>query len=696
MKKKFLLITLYVLSSHFSIAGLDSLRNAFFNSERDTVKMKLANKIAPKYEFKSADSIVYFGQAALDLSIKLNDSTQKMIALYNLGLGHYQFKDYNICVKNCEEALKYSKLLEDTIYQGQILYKLSRAYSKMAKYDLTIQSQLDAIQFYEARKRDIGVAVMYNNMSIAYKYLGDHKEAISVLKYAIKFYKSHGDTALYTTPYLNIGDNFIQLGEYDSANVYIDSSIYYSRKYKPADPEFVEYIFYWKGEINYNLGRYSEALDNFEMSQLAREEYYDKNDQVYSLLGIGKTLVALNQPNKGIPFLEKALTYAKEEQVPKRIMMSHSELANAYFTINNFKKASFHYRAQIQLNDTIFSNEKAMAIMSAKSKFKVESYAKEIDILEMESEISVQNQKLKDAELEESKTRQNLLYLVLTFATLSIVGLFFIIRRRNQTNRLLETQKNEIQSKSQEITDSIGYAKRIQNAILPPLRIVKEYLVESFIIYLPKDVVAGDFYWMEQKNNLVLYAAADCTGHGVPGAMVSVICNNALNRAVREYGLTDPGEILNKAREIVIQEFEKSDEEVKDGMDIAICTLEGNILKYAGAHNPLWVIRSGELIEVKADKQPIGKFDHPEPYNTHSMELVLGDSIYIFTDGLVDQFGGEKGKKFKTPAFRKLLLSSQLLSMHEQKLKIEAAFEAWKGEEEQVDDICIIGVKFQG
>jgi serine phosphatase RsbU (regulator of sigma subunit) len=237
-------------------------------------------------------------------------------------------------------------------------------------------------------------------------------------------------------------------------------------------------------------------------------------------------------------------------------------------------------------------------------------------------------------------------------------------------------------------------------------------------LYKPKDIVAGDFYWMEHKDNKVLFAAADCTGHGVPGAMVSVVCNNALNRSVREHGLTDPGEILNKTRDIVIQEFEKSEEHVKDGMDIALCSLEGNKLQYAGAHNPLWIIRplrhsgpdleSGEkedkiagearndvfeILETKANKQPIGQFDNPVPYTTHSFDLEAGDSLYIFSDGFVDQFGGEKGKKLKTKAFRSLLLSIQYKNMKDQKNIINESFETWKGDLEQIDDVCVIGVR---
>lgn len=251
----------------------------------------------------------------------------------------------------------------------------------------------------------------------------------------------------------------------------------------------------------------------------------------------------------------------------------------------------------------------------------------------------------------------------------------------------------KLQEQHKEITDSINYAKRIQSAILPTNKIVKEYLQDSFILYKPKDVVSGDFYWMEHSDGKVFFAAADCTGHGVPGAMVSVVCNNALNRSVREYEMSTPGDILDKTKELVIKEFEKSEDEVKDGMDIALCCLEGNKLAYLGAHNPLWIIRNQEIIEIKADKQPIGKFEFEKPFTTHEIDLIKGDSIYVFSDGYPDQFGGEKGKKYKTGNLKKLLLSIQNHPMEKQRDLLKDEFEKWRGSIEQIDDVCIIGVR---
>lgn len=256
-------------------------------------------------------------------------------------------------------------------------------------------------------------------------------------------------------------------------------------------------------------------------------------------------------------------------------------------------------------------------------------------------------------------------------------------------------QNKKITQKNKDITDSINYAKRLQEAILPSARLVKEYLPDSFILYKPKDIVAGDFYWMEQVEDTIIFAAADCTGHGVPGAIVSVVCNNALNRSLREFELSIPGQLLDKTCELVIGQFEKSDAEVKDGMDISLCALnkKTNLLNWAGANNPLWIIRNKELIEIKADKQPIGKYTETKPFTTHTIQLQKDDSIYIFTDGYADQFGGELGKKFKTPALKKILLSVQDKAMAEQREIINRTFENWKGKGEQVDDVCVVGVK---
>jgi ligand-binding sensor domain-containing protein/serine phosphatase RsbU (regulator of sigma subunit) len=270
-----------------------------------------------------------------------------------------------------------------------------------------------------------------------------------------------------------------------------------------------------------------------------------------------------------------------------------------------------------------------------------------------------------------------------------------------EEKKVVVTQKEVLEEKQKEILDSIEYAKRIQATILPSVRVVKKYLEDSFILYLPKDIVAGDFYWMEspENDNTVYFAVCDCTGHGVPGAMVSVVCHNALNKSLKEFGARTPAKILDKVAELVIEDFNKNaddNDEIKDGMDASICALdvENGNLQWAGANNPLWMIRKGQdLMETRADKQPVGRSDERHPYTNHSFQLQKGDLIYLITDGYADQFGGEKNKKFQKANLKTLLFSIHTLPMEEQRKKLYETFMSWKGSNEQIDDVCIIGVR---
>ena len=382
-------------------------------------------------------------------------------------------------------------------------------------------------------------------------------------------------------------------------------------------------------------------------------------------------------------------------------------------------KALEMHRLYITMRDSVNNGETHKIAANQQAKYDYDKKKTIDDAVHEKEQLQevAEHEKLIAIEKEEKEKQQIIIYAGIGGLIFLVAFLLFVFNRLKVTRKqkdVIEKHKDEVEfahiqleEKNREVIDSISYAKRIQSAILPSNKKINTSLPECFIVYKPKDIVAGDFYWLENsinpitKQDVVLFAAADCTGHGVPGAMVSVFCSNGLNRAVREHNLIDPGAVLDKTREIVIDEFSKSEEDdqekgfyqVKDGMDIALCSLEGDTLKYAGAHNPLWIIRKGEVIETKANKQPIGQFDKPTPYTTHTFELEKGDTIYLFSDGYVDQFGGEKGKKFKSKSFKDLLLGFQDRSMQEQQRVIDDTFETWKGELEQIDDVCIIGVR---
>jgi serine phosphatase RsbU (regulator of sigma subunit) len=303
----------------------------------------------------------------------------------------------------------------------------------------------------------------------------------------------------------------------------------------------------------------------------------------------------------------------------------------------------------------------------------------------------------------------------------SVVGFFRyrtnIIKKENKIleNKVSERTK-ELAEKNRDITSSIEYAKRIQEAILPSKDLIFSKLKNAFIIYKPKDIVSGDFYWATQKGNNVLLAAADCTGHGVPGAFMSMLGNDNLNEVIIDRNIIEPSKILEGARIGIIKALKQKGEsgENKDGMDISMIAFdkETNILQYAGANNPLYIIRNNSkkkfsgydynlvkekysLLEIKGNKFPVGIYINNElpPFTNHSLQLETGDSIYVFSDGYADQFGGEKGKKLTKAKFREFILSIAILDMEEQRIKLLEFHEKYKGLNEQVDDICVIGVR---
>lgn len=257
----------------------------------------------------------------------------------------------------------------------------------------------------------------------------------------------------------------------------------------------------------------------------------------------------------------------------------------------------------------------------------------------------------------------------------------------------------ELEESKKELTASISYAERIQGAIMPPKLLVKSILPDSFILYLPKDVVSGDFYFVEKLGDEVIFAAVDCTGHGVPGALMSVVGFNYLHQAVIEKKLTTPSDILSYLDAGVNERLRQTDGDsgVNDGMDLSLCTLntKTNVLQYAGAYNPIYVVKNGKLIEIESDKFPIGVNTGGviDVYTNHTIQLSKGDGVYLFSDGYADQFGGSKGKKFKYSSLRNMLLENYTLSMSEQKLKYANIFEDWKGNLEQVDDVLLMGIR---
>jgi serine phosphatase RsbU (regulator of sigma subunit) len=646
--------------------------------------------IADTYREDDLDLAIYHAKNALLYADKINYKLKHNI---HSSLGDYHFKknEYQDAINQYQKAVEFAQKNNFKQDESEFLGSIGSVYRQLGKKPIELDYKLNALAVLEELQDPQLLLAAYAKVGSFFTDIQNFEKGLEYYSKAIPIL----DTVKFNIGaayYLNLGFCYNNLGAPEKALPYLKKSL--AIDIEDNDELSMASSYNNMGDTYKNLGNIAKALECFNNALTISTKINEKKRMLTALIHIARIDFEKGDLNAAEEKCYQALVYAKELKNINRIQRASSLLYGIFLKQKSYEKALNMKNLSIKMKDSLFSMNSLKIISELQAKYQ---FQKQI----LTDSIShVKEQEIKDLEILKQKTelnaKRNQQYALFGGMILVIFFSGFMYNRYRITQKqkvIIEQQKNEVEEAHNEIKDSINYAKRIQTAILPPNKVVKEYLKDSFILYKPKDIVAGDFYWMESVKNIVLFAAADCTGHGVPGAMVSVVCNNALNRSVREYGHTTPGEILDKTRKIVIEEFEKSEDEVKDGMDIALCSIEGNTLKYSGAHNPLWIIRGNELIETKANKQPIGQFEKLEPYTTHSFELQKGDSIYIFSDGYVDQFGGEKGKKFKAKTFRTLLLSIQDKSMEEQKELIDSAFENWRGELEQIDDVCVIGVR---
>lgn len=709
MKKISLLIfLLWNVSFLYSqdLQKIDSLKQFIKESQNDTLIMQAylvwdediysrftdSSVTVNNYVVLHADSILAINK--ITDSITLNTIKTKLgTALNNMGSAYNKLGNTKDALAAHRRSLEIKKQIG---YEKGMAYSynnIGHIYSGQANIPLALEYFHKSLKIREKINDKIGVAGSMINLGIIYYHQKNTDQALEYFLTSIDILKEIGDNRRIAFSYLNIGHIYTDQDKTKQALEYFEKSleIYKSSNHRKGIADVYNNMgaIYLKEKGNHKaLIYFTDAL-----------EIYLKIDRKLGIIRTQNNIAiyyfGIKDYTKSIKYSSKSLKTANELGLKLEIKEASANLYKSYEAIGKDKDALKMYQQYIEVKDSLLSEDNLKESIRQKFKYSYEKQAATDSIQAAEqqkvSDAKIEAQK---AQISQERTKRFALYGGL--ALMIFFGAFMYHRYRitQKQKVIIEHQKDEVEEKNREILDSIKYAKRIQSAILPAPQVVKEYLKESFILYKPKDIVAGDFYWMEQKGNQVLFAAADCTGHGVPGAMVSVVCNNGLNRAVREYGLLDPGKILDKTREIVVQEFEKSDEDVQDGMDLALCSIKENTLQYAGAHNPLWIIRDNEILITKANKQPIGKYDNPKPYLTHTFELQKGDIIYIFSDGYVDQFGGPSGKKFMVKAFKKLLLKIKGLPMVDQKDLLDKSFESWKGELDQVDDVCIIGVKF--
>jgi serine phosphatase RsbU (regulator of sigma subunit)/DNA-binding CsgD family transcriptional regulator len=696
--------------------------------------------IGEEYEYLSLDSSLHYYElciASCDKGLKNKPYPIlyefKSTALSDLGYTYSQKGDLSNALKNYELSLKMDSASENYEYSGTTLDNIGAVLYDLGKVELSLEYAQKGLKLREDIGDRGGIAISYNNIGYTYhNHIGNMDLGLEYYTKSNEIFKELEDREGQTHALNNMGFVHYQKKEFLIAQKHFNRSLQLAKELESSALSIaplinIAQIFDDNGSPDSSLYYFNKVLEIANESELLDRKAFVLNNIGWVYYNMGAT-------KKAIENAQAALLIAKKEGYKGIEKNANDMLYQSYNRLNDKAKAYKYFKEFISIRDSLTTKSSIQKTIKSQYKYEYEKTAL------ADSLKNVEEKRIAEVEYNQEIEKQK------TYSYIGVIGFVLMLlisglifrsyRAKKKANSIIFSQKIEVEEqrdianiqkiiveeKNKEILDSITYAKRIQEAILPPPRLVKEWLTESFIFYKPKDIVAGDFYWMEtatfNENNkektLVYFAAADCTGHGVPGAMVSVVCANALNRAIKEFNLIEPGQVLDKVTELVVESFDKGDEDIKDGMDIALCALDISAKKvfYSGANNPLYRITSikekvaddirtennetHQLIEYKANKQPIGFNENHVSFNTIEIQLEPGDAIYVFSDGFPDQFGGAKGKKYKYSTFRKSLLANFHHPMETQKQMLETDFDNWKGELEQIDDVCVIGVRING
>ncbi|HEV7230401.1 MAG TPA: tetratricopeptide repeat protein [Bacteroidia bacterium] len=645
----------------------DSLQTLLASSSTDTTRIRLLNLLSEEVVDVNPERAIQAAQQALLLSTKTNNREGEAMALRNVGYGYYNQASYKTALTQFLKALHIQESLKNKKGILASATAIGNLYLELRQPDEALPYFRRTLDLANELNLKRGKATSYIGLGTVFSNKGDNKQGLAYYTDALRLFQELNEKSAIATSYNNIANIYDKEKNYAKALVYITKAL----------------------AINEEIGNIygvSLALNNIAF-------FYN----------------AMGNYDKAIEFYKQGLEKAQKMGANDRILESCKGLASAYKKQGNYKEALRVSEMSLRLDDTVYNRESTRQMAEMQARFDNEKKEQQIGLL-------TRDKRIREAEL----GRQTLINWVLALGVsllllLAMVAVFGYVQKKKgndllaMKNNKIETAYNIIEEQHKDIKDSIRYAKRIQEAILPATRFKDSFGENGFVLFKPKDIVSGDFFWVEKtKSGETLVAAVDCTGHGVPGAFMSIVGNNLLNQAVKERGHTDPSEILNELNQSLSDTLMQTmdDSSVKDGMDIALCSIRPSgkgtwDLCFAGANNPVWLIRKPQrgmspvLEEIKGDKFPIGIFVGEEMhcFGKHEIKLQEGDTLYIFTDGFADQFGGAKGKKFKYRTLKDLLLVSQHISMVEQKAMLENTLARWKGELEQVDDILVIGIR---
>ena len=704
---KFLII-LFILPSFLFSQQLkeDSLLNCLKYSKEDTSKANTLNRLAAVYR-RNADfkESMKYSQKALLLSNKLSFSKGIFFANKGFGIIYFQIGKQDSAIYYMQKCYDMKELEKNDLGMCECSNLLGLMLSKKGDYIKSLQQFQRSLQLAQKLHADENTLMAINNIAILYQSQGNKPKAVEYYEKALVLAKKQDDPLLLASVLAGMGNVYVLMNENNKAyNIY--------KKAFDIRKEFGNELMIAKsysdlGYVCFNLSQYEKALAYYKSAIEIFDRTGSTNDLSFSYYNVGNIYYEKKDFIKAIDFYQKSLTLSEENDDLERITTEHQKLGESYNEIKKYKEATYHLLEYQKLKDSLTNQTTSKQLVEMESKYQSDK---------KEAEINLQNEQLKSQKAEIGKqTLQKIIFAsALFFVIVIAVFIYKNYKSQKRSSEIIqlqqketEIQKNIIEDKHKEITDSINYAERIQRSFLATKDMLDENLNNYFVFFKPKDVVSGDFYWASKivsssgVENFAL-VTADSTGHGVPGAIMSLLNITSLESAVKD-GFTEPSDILNATRKTIIERLKKdgSAEGGKDGMDcsLTVYDFKNKKLIVAAANNPVWIMRKNtegvtDIIEIKPDKMPVGKHDKDKiPFTHQEIQLQTGDVVYTLTDGFPDQFGGEKGKKFMSKNLRELLAANAHLLMEDQKDLLETTFKNWVNNLEQVDDVTIIGVR---
>jgi len=727
--KKTHLIFLFVFISLMSFSQhslIDSLTKVLIKEKHDTSKIHCLNLLSRAYiDISVYDSATIFAKQGEQLCVSAlkkskSDITtetikRKLAASYsNFGIIAEMSDDNAEALKYYNKALNLSKEIKDKRGIADAYTFIGIVHDTQGNMSESIKDYFTALRYYEEIGDKGGIASAYNNIAFVYCEQDNFEQALKYDLFSLKIDKERNNRTGIANSYLSIGIVYQNMEKFNEALQMYNDALPIMQELE--NKEGIANIYNSLGVVYANRGLKNknivEQKKDLQQALQAHLEALKWRKEIDNTAGICASLINLGYVNTKLTNYAEAKKYLDEgiklgTEIASRYTLKHgyfyrSELDSA---MGNFKASYTDYKLHVMYRDSLFNEETRKKTIQNQMSF---DFEKKEAIAQAEHKLELQNQS-KQAE-EQSKKQK----LIIAFVAVGLLLVAFFaayvfrsLRITNKQKQIIEMQKQIVEEKHKEINDSINYAERIQRSFLATKKLLDENLKEYFIFFQPKDIVSGDFYWATSalrgpqgsvaNKKLFYLCTADSTGHGVPGAIMSILNISSLERAL-EHGCAKPAEILNHARKTIIERLKKdgSEEGGKDGMDASlICfDFEQSKMQYASANNPIWIIRNNELIELQPDKMPVGKHDKDQQsFTNNEFELQANDLIYTLTDGLPDQFGGVKGKKFMYKRLKELLKSISNEPLHIQKQKIIDAFEEWRMGIEQIDDVTLIGIK---